>query len=100
MTFSLHRLGNSTQKLSADQSRASNAIRDWGYAEGDDLGVSYLTSLISALHRLISWLALLQDVLAKVSQLFDYLASAELAYAEHSTQYRSVSLPASSESSR
>ncbi|GAA5950180.1 hypothetical protein JCM3765_004232 [Sporobolomyces pararoseus] len=60
------RIIDSTQKLSADQSRASNAIRDWGYAEGDDLG----------------------DVLAKVSQLFDYLASAELAYAEHSTQYR------------
>ncbi|GAA5915542.1 uncharacterized protein JCM6883_000286 [Sporobolomyces salmoneus] len=57
---------DSIQKLSADKSRASNAIRDWGHAEGDDLG----------------------DVLSKVSQLFDYLAQAELAYAEHSVQYR------------
>ncbi|GAA6019298.1 hypothetical protein JCM11491_001308 [Sporobolomyces phaffii] len=57
---------DSVQKLSADQLRASNAIRDWGYTEGDDLG----------------------DVLAKVSQLYDYLAQAEMAYAEHSVQYR------------
>ncbi|GAA5885291.1 hypothetical protein JCM16303_005990 [Sporobolomyces ruberrimus] len=57
---------DSIQKLSADQSRASNAIRDWGHTEGEDLG----------------------DVLAKVSQLYDYLAQAELNYAEHSVQYR------------
>ncbi|GAA6060707.1 hypothetical protein JCM10212_003328 [Sporobolomyces blumeae] len=57
---------DSTQRLSGDRTRASNALRDWGYVEGDDLG----------------------DVLAKVSQLYDYLAQAELAYAEHSSQYR------------
>lgn len=39
-------LGNSIQKLSADQSRASNAIRDWGHTEGEDLGVSALLSML------------------------------------------------------
>ncbi|GAA5934116.1 uncharacterized protein JCM15063_000559 [Sporobolomyces koalae] len=57
---------DSTQKLAGDQARASNAIRDWGNLEGDDLG----------------------DVLAKVAHLYDYQAQAELAYAEHCTQYR------------
>lgn len=36
---------NRLEKLSADFSKASEALRAWGLVEGDDLGVSYLPAV-------------------------------------------------------
>ncbi|GAA5868426.1 hypothetical protein JCM1840_006992 [Sporobolomyces johnsonii] len=57
---------DTTQRLSVERTKASNALRDWGNGEGEDLG----------------------DVLTKVSQLYEHLAQAEVAYAEHNANYR------------
>ncbi|GAA5930646.1 hypothetical protein JCM1841_006826 [Sporobolomyces salmonicolor] len=57
---------DTTQRLSVERIKASNALRDWGNGEGEDLG----------------------DVLTKVSQLYEHLAQAEVAYAEHNANYR------------
>ncbi|BGP38693.1 hypothetical protein JCM10449v2_002628 [Rhodotorula kratochvilovae] len=60
------RLVEQTQRLSSERDRASATLREWGNAEGPDL----------------------EDVLGKVSVLFEYLSKAELAFAEHNGNYR------------
>ncbi|GAA6050790.1 hypothetical protein JCM3770_001647 [Rhodotorula araucariae] len=60
------RLVEQTQRLAAERDKASATLREWGNAEGPDL----------------------EDVLTKVSVLFEYLSKAELAFAEHNGNYR------------
>ncbi|GAA6002099.1 hypothetical protein JCM10207_003072 [Rhodosporidiobolus poonsookiae] len=60
------RLVDATQRLSAERDRSSHALKDWGQAEGPDLG----------------------DVLGKVCTLYDWLSKAEVAYTEHNTKAR------------
>ncbi|SCV71200.1 BQ2448_2788 [Microbotryum intermedium] len=57
---------NSTQKLAIEGIKASSALKEWGVAEGPDLG----------------------DILTKISMLYDYASSAEKAYAEHTGNAR------------
>jgi hypothetical protein len=54
------------QGLAATRSKASFALKEWGAAEGPDLG----------------------DVLTKLSMLFDYVSSAERQQAEHLATFR------------
>ncbi|KAK4702218.1 hypothetical protein P7C70_g4006, partial [Phenoliferia sp. Uapishka_3] len=60
------RVVEGTQRLSTERSRSSAALKEWGVSEGPDLG----------------------DVLTKMSQLFDSLSSAELAFAQHDANFR------------
>ncbi|GJN87476.1 hypothetical protein Rhopal_000425-T1 [Rhodotorula paludigena] len=60
------RLVDQTQRLSGEREKASHALREWGNAEGPDLG----------------------DVISKVTTLYDYLAKAESAFSEHNGNYR------------
>ncbi|KDE06603.1 hypothetical protein MVLG_03099 [Microbotryum lychnidis-dioicae p1A1 Lamole] len=60
------RLMDATQKLAIEGIKASTALKEWGVAEGPDLG----------------------DILTKISMLYDYASSAERAYAEHTGNAR------------
>ncbi|BGP14654.1 hypothetical protein JCM10213_001636 [Rhodosporidiobolus nylandii] len=57
---------DTTQRLSAEREKSSEALRQWGLAEGPDLG----------------------DVLSKVATLYDWLAKAEVQYCEHNSSSR------------
>ncbi|KAM0754430.1 hypothetical protein T439DRAFT_321466 [Meredithblackwellia eburnea MCA 4105] len=57
---------DATQRLSSDRTRASLALKEWGATEGPDLG----------------------DILTKLSQLFDYLSAAEVAFGQHDNNFR------------
>ncbi|KAI5481694.1 hypothetical protein MNV49_002920 [Pseudohyphozyma bogoriensis] len=54
------------QRMSTERTKASFALREWGNAEGNDLG----------------------DVLTKMAMLFDYLSGAENTFAEHDNTFR------------
>ncbi|GAA5835890.1 hypothetical protein JCM9279_002133 [Rhodotorula babjevae] len=60
------RLVEQTQRLASERDKASTTLREWGNAEGPDLG----------------------DVLGKVSVLLEYLSKAELTFADHNNNYR------------
>ncbi|GAA5900030.1 hypothetical protein JCM8208_005570 [Rhodotorula glutinis] len=60
------RLVEQTQRLASERDKASTTLREWGNAEGPDLG----------------------DVLGKVSVLLEYLSKAELTFADHNSNYR------------
>lgn len=74
--------------------KSSVALKEWGAAEGPDLNVSAMTSYKPVLRSSGTaadlWLASLrsQDVLTKLSMLFDYLSTAEKTYAEHDENFR------------
>ncbi|KAL8284059.1 hypothetical protein RQP46_005172 [Phenoliferia psychrophenolica] len=56
----------STNRLASDRTKASLALKEWGVSEGPDLG----------------------DILGKMSQLFEYMSSAETAFAQHDENFR------------
>ncbi|GAA6031723.1 hypothetical protein JCM8097_001953 [Rhodosporidiobolus ruineniae] len=60
------RLVDAQQRTAVERDRASMALKDWGHAEGPDLG----------------------DVLTKVYTLYDWLAKAEVSFCEHSGNSR------------
>ncbi|ORY82349.1 Eisosome component PIL1-domain-containing protein [Leucosporidium creatinivorum] len=60
------RLVEATHRLSTERIKSSIALKEWGASEGPDLN----------------------DILTKLSMLFDYLSTAEKAYAEHDANYR------------
>lgn len=60
------RLMETTTKLATDRTKSSRDLREWGNAEGQDLG----------------------DVLTKIALLFDSLSAAEHEYASHNGNYR------------
>lgn len=72
-----------TQTLAQTRTKSSVALKDWGVAEGPDLGVrsASLSCTTQADPRE-------QDVLTKVSLLFDYLSGAEKQFAEHDASFR------------
>ena len=78
------------QRLSQDRTKSSIALREWGNAEGPDLGVSDCPRIEEcSVAAGADWmLPPSQDVLGKVSILFDYLSTAERKYADHNEQFR------------